>query len=178
MKIKFLECKSFGYRERTIENAKADVTLAFAVNFSTGGERLTRKAAETINKKVYVDIDISPGLYDEEAVGEAIVDYLKSRGIKPGFSVNIAGNGIYTMKNKYTQEQLDEFIYKVLKTVYELLPFSSLRSGGQTGIDESGAKAGVRLNVPTTVLAPRGWKFRTATGVDVEDENKFKARFI
>ena len=45
-KIKFLEDTSEGYGHRTYINAaSADVTLAFAVDFTTGGEKCTKDAA-------------------------------------------------------------------------------------------------------------------------------------
>ena len=92
-------------------------------------------------------------------------------------TLNIAGNGIYTMKGKYTQEQIDEFTYKLLGRVYSEHGFKSIRTGGQTGFDEAGAKAGIRLGIPTLVLAPKGWKFRNINGVDISNEKLFKERF-
>ena len=98
-----------------------------------------------------------------------------------GISLNIAGNGIYTLKGKYTQEEVDEFTYKLLKAVVESPELEnkilSIRTGGQTGFDEAGAKAGMRLGIPTMILAPKGWKFRNAKGQDISDEKAFKDRF-
>ena len=99
-----------------------------------------------------------------------------------GIELNIAGNGIYTFKNKMTQQQLDDYVYNLLFKVVNSpnlrTKINSIRSGGQTGIDESGAKAGVKLGLPTTVLAPLGWKFRDINSKDVSDEQEFKQRFI
>jgi hypothetical protein len=85
------------------------------------------------------------------------------------------------MKGKYTQDQVDEFTYKLLKAIIESpnlkLKINSIRSGGQTGFDEAGAKAGIKLGIPVTVLAPKGWKFRDINGKDISDEKKFKERF-
>ena len=53
----------------------------------------------------------------------------------------------------------------------------SIRTGGQTGIDEAGAKAGIKLQLPTTVLAPKGWTFRNIAGQDISNEQQFKSRF-
>ena len=52
-----------------------------------------------------------------------------------------------------------------------------IRTGGQTGVDEAGAKAGRDLLITTSVLAPKHWMFRTAAGIDLTDEIKFKERF-
>jgi hypothetical protein len=54
----------------------------------------------------------------------------------------------------------------------------SIRTGGQTGIDEAGAKAGINLSLPTTILAPKGWTFRDISGQDISNEQQFKARFV
>jgi hypothetical protein len=85
------------------------------------------------------------------------------------------------MKGKYTQDQIDEFTYQLLKAIVESpnlkLKINSIRSGGQTGFDEAGAKAGIKLGIPVTVLAPKGWKFRDINGKDISDEKLFKERF-
>ena len=90
-------------------------------------------------------------------------------------TLNIAGNGIYTMKGKYTQAQLDEYVYQLLSAVMNSENLKnkiiSIRSGGQTGIDEAGAKAGMRLGIPTTILAPKGWTFRPINGKDKSSES-------
>jgi len=101
--------------------------------------------------------------------------------VKPSITLNIAGNGIYTMKGKYTQQQVDDFTYDLLEQVLNSPNLNnrieSIRSGGQTGFDEAGAKAGVRLGVPTLILAPKGWTFRNELGKDISNESQFKARF-
>ena len=85
------------------------------------------------------------------------------------------------MKGKYTQKQLDDILERLLEYVIysnELnTQIESVRSGGQTGVDEAGAKAAIKLRVQTIVLAPKGWVFRDITGKDIADEQQFKARF-
>ena len=85
------------------------------------------------------------------------------------------------MRGKYTQEQVDAFTYELLKGVIEspnlTKSITLVRSGGQTGFDEAGIKAGNKLGIPTLVLAPKGWKFRDITGADIQNETMFKARF-
>ena len=101
--------------------------------------------------------------------------------VKPSITLNIAGNGIYTMKGKYTQQQVDDFTYDLLKAVVESPNLKNkielLRTGGQTGFDEAGAKAAQRLGIKTLVLAPKGWVFRDITGKDISSEEQFKSRF-
>lgn len=54
--IEFEESQVSGYKDRTIKNASADITMAFAINFSSGGEILTKKSVLEQGKK-YVPIN-------------------------------------------------------------------------------------------------------------------------
>jgi hypothetical protein len=112
-------------------------------------------------------------------MAESIVADLNNANAR---TLNIAGNGIYTMKGKYPQALLDGAMERLLEyvTLSDNLKnkIVSVRSGGQTGIDEAGAKAGIKLGIPTTVLAPKGWKFRNESGTDISNEQAFKARFV
>jgi len=175
-KILFEEEQSSGYRERTIKNASADATIALAVDFNSAGEKLTKSSVKGQDKK-YIPIDASSLEITQERVGK-IVESLNSVNAK---SLNIAGNGIYTMKGKYTQEEVDKFTYDLLKEVLESSnlknKIESIRTGGQTGFDEAGAKAGIKLGIKTLVLAPKGWKFRNVEGIDISSEELFKERF-
>lgn len=175
--LTFEECKVNGYRERTKINASADATLAFAVDFTTAGEKLT-KTSVLGQGKLYIPIDISQSLTIEEHDVQFVVNTFNSNNVS---HINIAGNGLYSMKNIYTQRDLNNFVYHFLaritkhKNLYN--PIQTIRSGGQTGIDEAGAVAGVILGIPTTILAPKGWVFRDEYGKDIVDEKLFKARF-
>jgi len=171
--LTFEESSSYQYTDRTITNASADATIAIAIDFTTAGEILTKNAVLAQNKK-YIPIDANQLIVTEERVTK-IADTLKAVNAK---SLNIAGNGLYTMKGKYTQYQVDEFTYKLLQQVNEIYPIESIRTGGQTGFDEAGAKAGVKLGIPTLVLAPKGWRFRPLVGGDISNEGQFKQRFI
>ena len=175
-KINFQEEPTTGYRQRTINNAKADATIAIAVDFNSAGEKLTKTSVLGQNKK-YISIDANTLTVSKERV-DKIVEMLNSVNAK---TLNIAGNGIYTMKGKYTQEQIDKFTYDLLKAVIESpnlkTKIESVRSGGQTGFDEAGAKAGIKLGLPTIVLAPKGWTFRNINGQDISNEQQFKNRF-
>ena len=96
-------------------------------------------------------------------------------------SLNIAGNGIYTLnKYGYTQKMIDNLLEQIMNHLIKNNidnTITSIRTGGQTGIDEAGAKAGMRLGIPTTILAPKGWKYRNIKGQDISDEKSFKERF-
>lgn len=175
-KIKFSEDQSYGYRERTIKNASADATIAIAVDFNSAGEKLTKNSVLS-QKKKYIPISATSLNVTQELVNR-VVRELNSVNAK---SLNIAGNGIYTMRGRYTQQQVDEFTYQLLRAVTESPnlknKITSIRTGGQTGFDEAGAKAGVRLGISTSVLAPKGWKFRNKSGQDISSEKSFKDRF-
>ena len=191
--VNFIEDDSSLYRERTRRNAEAaDITVAFAVDFNTAGERCTK----TVAGDKYVPVIIPPvggyfrtdGPKDTaflkaaaEKIEAAIMDSIgKNGGSTLDVRVNVAGNGIYTlMKHAITQEMADRLVLDVFDTIEKRpnVHISSIRSGGQTGIDESGIKAAVSLGVEATVLAPQGWKFRGEDGVDISDEKAFKARF-
>jgi hypothetical protein len=176
-KLDFQEEQTTGYRNRTIKNASADATIALATDFNSAGEKLTKSSVISQNKK-YIPIDANVLEVTDERVNK-IVDSLNSVHAK---SLNIAGNGIYTMKGKYSQSQVDEFTYQLLKRVLESpnlkTKIESIRTGGQTGFDEAGAKASQRLGIPTTILAPKGWTFRNEQGKDISNEREFKSRFI
>lgn len=170
-----------GYKERTIKNASADATIAIAVDFNSAGEKLTKNSV-IAQKKKYIPVD-GKNLQVTENRVNIIVDQLNSvPNSLYGISLNIAGNGIYTMKGIYTQQQIDDFTYNLLNAVLKSprlsVKITSIRTGGQTGFDESGAKAGIRLGIPTTVLAPKGWLFRDINGRDIANEQQFKARFM
>jgi hypothetical protein len=184
MEIIFEEHKEPGYVGRTVENASADVTVAIATNFGSPGEILTKKAALD-QGKIYVPIDIKEGLIIRESDVEALVKALNSAQgnniLDNHVTLNIAGNGMFTMRNKYTQEDLDRYVFLLLKDVIDSpdlkVNIVHIRTGGQTGLDESGAKAGSLLEIPTLVMCPKGWLYRDSLGKDIENETLFKRRF-
>jgi hypothetical protein len=173
VKIDFQEEPTTGYIERTKKNASADATIDFGLNQK--GEAWTKKAVDN-NKKKYIGINTNNLTVTPEIVNE-IVNALNSVNAK---TLNIAGMGIYNMK-QYTQDQVDKFTYDLLNQIINSpnlnTKIESIRSGGQTGFDEAGAKASMKLGLPTIVLAPKGWIFRDTNGKDISNEQQFKARF-
>lgn len=176
-----------GYQQRTRENAQAvdvDFTFAFGVDFSTYGERATAKAAGDSIIQVELPLKKSGGIdLSAKAVKtavDALADALPEEFLSgEPFGVNIAGNGLQTLTPVgATQEQCDEFVTRVLGSLVKMgAEIQSLRSGGQSGVDEAGAVAGVVLGIPTEVHAPKGWVMRGPDGKDIYDEKAFKARF-
>ena len=178
--IDFQEDDTDGYVSRTIKNASADVTLAFAVDFETAGERLTKKSVIQ-QGKIYIPITISI-FESSRAMGglaKFVTGMINDAKNEP-ITLNIAGNGIYRLKDTFIKNQktLDYFIYQFISMLIDNeLKISQIRTGGQSGADEAGAKAGVKLGIPTLVLAPKKWKYRDIDNNDIFNENFFKERF-
>lgn len=151
-----------GYSKRTEENAQSDVTVAIAADYSTGGERLT---AQMAGKQRYLAL---PFYLDEEEAGRRLAEFMRERGAK---SLNIAGNGIYTLSKKgWSQEAANQWVFDCLASAKALGAIERVHTGGQTGIDISGAIAARRLELPVRVLMPKGYKQRGEDARDVDND--------
>lgn len=148
-----------GYAARTGENARgAGLTVAFAEDFTTAGERLTRKMAGAR----FVAI---PLRQHKDKAAQALLRAMHEHGAT---SLNVAGNGIYTLTEYgWTQAGVNQKVHAVLEQVHQVLPLTFIRSGGQTGVDTAGLVAGLVLNVPVLGLYPQGFRRRLANGTDV-----------
>lgn len=161
------------YTGRTIENVeKADITMAFAINFGTSGEKLTRNTADRLGKE-YIPIDVRE-LGPESAVTKAVdafarIDH-KMEAPRP-LVINIAGNGIYTMKGFTTQQECNRYMYRFFSGLQQLLLRSgnrirkgtrgfTVRSGGQTGFDQAGLVAAIALDIRAHGLYPNRYRIR------------------
>jgi predicted NAD-dependent protein-ADP-ribosyltransferase YbiA (DUF1768 family) len=184
MAIRFTESESWNYQERTRENARsADVTAAFAVDFTTAGERLTRRCAEEAGR-AYVGIqlpqnrDVLRSWEFARKAAERIENYIS---FADKAVINVAGNGLYTLPGNVSQEDVDVLLTKTLMYLSMVRDVVSVRSGGQTGVDEAGVKAAEALGIPALVHAPKGWRMRTrgehGRYADVSGESLFKGRF-
>ena len=170
-----------GYQLRTKENADwSDITLALAADFTTGGEKLTRNVAgdKYVGVKLFIGSPENQKefVWDDNALKE-VVD--KANKINHPIKLNIAGNGIYTL-NKYSlsQEDVNRGVQEIIERLQKLgVQISEIRSGGQTGIDEAGVVTALRLGIPASVHAPRGFMFRDSKGNDIANKEKFLDRF-
>lgn len=152
------EHKSPKYSDRTADNANiADLTVAFAVDFSTLGEKLTKK----VSGARYVAIDLcQPPI-------ESARRLYKAMAALQAHTLNIAGNGIYTLREHgIMQSRVTAYVFEVLRKVHEHLPIKQIYSGGQTGVDLAGVVAGVALNIPVQALLPAGYLQRDDYGRD------------
>lgn len=186
---KFSTSGNNSYPSRTRENVTwSDMTLAFATDFETAGEKLTYREASKQGKYqnifLFDDIEVTDedikrnvsnlitAMSNDQAYGHK-GKTIKTKNIK----LNIAGNGIYTYKNK-TQEELNDIVTKYIKElINQGISISEIRSGGQTGIDEAGIIAAQRLGIPNEVHSTSNFMFRDISGRDISDEQAFKSRF-
>lgn len=152
------EHSSSSYAPRTYYNAKsAQITLAFAVDFYTAGEKLTKKASTN-----YLALDLNE---DWIVNARRIYSVLHKNDFT---AINIAGNGIYTLK-KYglSQEDADVYVLNALSKVHQHNIIQKIYTGGQTGIDLAGAIAGYNLGIDTEVTLPKGFIMRFEDGKDI-----------
>lgn len=157
------------YAPRTEVNAsESDVTMAIAVNFDSPGEKLTKNLALKHNK-LYLPVSPSGDVKDKASkIVVAINKYFELLPEKKSFILNVAGNGIATLKGTMTQSQCDEFTFELLKEINDhtnlRVKIGSIRSGGQTGFDEAGIKAGLKLKIESLAYFPSGYRIRDLEG--------------
>ena len=167
-----------GYRPRTVYNCKsARVTLAMAVDYSTGGERLTKTSAGVWYYAIPYEQAKS-----KRALDAMVAAMPESNALfgNPDLTIHFAGNGIYTFaKHGITQRMVDRRAYTLLSYLHERLPISKLWSGGQSGADEAGVKAALRLGIDVVVTMPEKNLVRFEDGVDVtQNDIECMRRFI
>lgn len=173
------------YPVRTRENANwSDITLSLATDFNTRGEQLTKEAAKDkyVSSILPRESNNNVLAYNNENAYEyqanQIYKQLKAKGKLNNIKLNIAGNGIYSLKNFATQKELNEYITNVIKTLQNLgVTISEIRSGGQTGVDEAGIIAAKNLGIKWSINAPNGFKFRDINGKDIPNRKQFLDRF-
>jgi hypothetical protein len=166
------EDKSDKYPPRTYYNAKSgDVTVAFAVDLTTAGEKLTHKAAGD----KYIGFQITKQS-DPIEIARQLFKVMRNKNAK---TLNIAGNGIYTLsKHGWSQEDINEFVLNVVGKVHEFWRIEKIFTGGQTGVDLAGAVVADFLNINAEITLPKGFKQRfdtadiTQSKEDVENQIK------
>ena len=150
-----------GYQDRTLKNVQsADLTIALAINFNSGGEKLTRRLAG--NKYLAL-----PLFNSERETAVKLFKRCRDDNVK---SLNIAGNGLYTLKRGdggWTQDKINQYVYDVISLVHTHHKIDFMVSGGQTGVDLAGAVAAKALGIPFTLNMPEKLKQRNGDGFDV-----------
>ena len=167
-KIEFVEIKG-DYTKRTLQNVKeSDGTLIISTNFNTPGEKLTMRLLKEY-KKPYMLVEIKDNsIYEKDKI--KLQEFIDLNKIKV---LNIAGNNISRYRT-LNQSQLDDIIYDFLKNLSKI---DKIISGGQSGADESGIKAGIKLNIKTRINLPEKWMFRDKNGTDIYNRELFIKRF-
>lgn len=147
------------YKPRTLVNAaQADLTVAFALDYDSPGERLTRKAAG----ERYAAIPLGA---DPLESARALYRHLRANQVR---RLNVAGNGLSTLsRHGWTQARTEDWLYEVLAKAALHWPLEVVRSGGQTGVDIAALSAAHALGIPVVGLLPKGFRQRLATGEDV-----------
>lgn len=157
--ITIVEHKSPYYGPRTWHNAAQGITLAYAIDHNTAGEKLTQKAAGQkivmVDAKDHNDLQAARDLYRMLRKHECHV-------------VNVAGNGIYTFaKHGFGQVNVNDAIRNILATVQEHWRIDHVVSGGQSGADIAGLIAATHIGIDCTGTWPKGYKMRFEDGKDV-----------
>ena len=178
--ITFIEDRCRNYQHRTFINAdQSQATLAFAIDYTTAGEKCTMNACRNCERPMFMFVINAQGKLGAKENSE-IIEKCKSSLLENNItSINIAGNGIYTFKKfEVTQDRLNDLVTNLLKYLIDSgCKLEKVRSGGQTGADEAGLVAGDRLGLETLCLCPRGWRFRDEYNNDIQSESMFKSRF-
>jgi hypothetical protein len=149
----------YSYVPRTGDNATgADVTVAFATDFNTAGEKLTKRLAAHRYIGIPFGIDVSDA-------AARLVAFIVGRN---GSTLNVAGNGIYTLtEHGVNQERANAWVHGVLAAVSRGVKLTLIRSGGQTGIDQAGLVAALALGIPALGHYPARFRRRNAQGNEV-----------
>ena len=189
----FITAKSSAYNVRTMDVISAsDITISLAYNQNTPGEKLTRSFTTELNQSPQerakiIPLQWKPQISKREVdVVALIIDSklgkVKTKDQPRSFVLNIAGNGIANFPHNTNQGIVDYTVYEFIKNLNERLNkryninITKIVTGGQTGVDEAGTKAGMRVGIPTQVIAPSNWGFTNHSG-RINNEEGFKKRF-
>lgn len=149
---------SGSYMVRTRHNATtSDFTVACALDFTTAGERHTKKMAG----EKYLSLELNrPAI---ECARELYRHLVKHKAKV----LNLAGNGMHVLhKKNVTQRQVNVWVHDLLVLIHAHYSLQSLKSGGQTGVDIAAAVVGPYLNIPTEINFPLGYMQRNKSGLD------------
>lgn len=149
------------YPPRTRHNVvNSDLTAAFAVDFASPGEKLTRSLAGDY----FISIPVSKHVLPTPAtLGRRIAYRLPKAG-----TLNVAGNSLHRfVRLGMSQEFVHQFVYDVIRNAHQQSRIGLIRCGGQLGADIAGAIAGVALYIPVVITMPCGFRQRQLDGTDV-----------
>lgn len=110
-----------GYPQRRKENIDlSDITIALAKDFSTLGEKGTKKDAVAVGKYVAGNLEGSRGKkLEAKQIAEGLLkDIKKAKLPTKNVKLNIAGNGIYSLSE--SQEYYNDLVTDVIKELQNL----------------------------------------------------------
>lgn len=153
------EHTSTQYKPRTELNANSGcLTVAFAEDYESAGERLTKRLAQARGAERYIALPLSM-----EPIQAARELFRRCRDLNVK-TLNVAGNGIYTLRDfNWTQDSLNEWVYQVMKHVAAHHKFDLIISGGQTGVDFAGGVVAEALGIDAIMTFPKDFLQRTLT---------------
>lgn len=183
--MQIIEHASTSYKPRTMHNAHtADLTVAFAEDFNSAGERLTKREAG--NRYVAIPLNTDPLV-----AARMLYAACKKHNVS---TLNVAGNGIYSLSGQWSQGQLkdnqkfqtldedqlvnefqvslNQWVYLVISKVHEFWPLTNLISGGQTGADWAGGVAGEAIGLNVTMTFPKHFLQRDEHHQDVTQDQE------
>lgn len=145
------------YASRTKHNAEsAQLTIAFASDFSTAGEKLTKRVSAN-----YLALKLP--LVDANLAADALLARLQQHEVR---TLNIAGNSLFTLSQTLSFEEVLMSVFHVIGTAHAEYPISKIVTGGQTGVDMIGAIVAVALLIPVCITMPYGFVQRDIHGHD------------
>ena len=139
----------------------ADATVNIASDFTTGDAAAVRDK----NSPKYFYVALTGKKNTALQLSEAAIDNLAKQlnTIEPE-TLNFVGNNIVELlksTGKYTQEQMDKFVFNILSKLIPKLDVTPLEiiTNGESGVSEAVVKAAMKLEIPVRVTAPKGYGF-------------------
>jgi hypothetical protein len=157
-RFELLTYRERGYAPRTRHNAQvADLTAAFAYDFESRGEQLTRRCAA--DRYVSLPLGGSPI--------ESARQLYRALRARHATVLNIAGNSIATLaRHGMPQSRANAYVFETLQAVTRHWPLRCVVSGGQSGIDFAGGVAAIALGIDAVLMFPPGFLQRDIHGTD------------
>jgi hypothetical protein len=150
--LNILEYKPLDDPPLTFVNARAaHLTVAFALDTNSAGERLRQKA----HGDRYVLISLTS---DTDAAAEKLLASLRKFNVS---SLNVTGNGIYSLEPKgWPQSRINVYLFTVLQRAIARWPISTVISAGEAGVQLAGVTAAHALGIDATARLPHGFRQR------------------
>ena len=129
------EIASHDYVVRARMNAQAgDVTIALSMDFGTRREKIIRECAG----RSYICARL---MSDSLKTARSLLRKLRTDKAK---TLNVTGDTLATLANhNLTQEQANEYVYRILSSVHQVHPIQRILSSGSTGVDLAATLSGM-----------------------------------